>query len=69
MRRQTSDLIALLLAVVVAAVVLTTTAVLLWLKLTHPEQDTMGAAEAISRLVSVITAALVGYMAGRQAGE
>jgi small neutral amino acid transporter SnatA (MarC family) len=66
MPRQTSDLVALILAVVVAFVIIATTIVLLWLALTGQRSAMGTAADAISRFVSVIIAALVGYMAGRQ---
>ncbi len=63
MPRQTADLIALILAVVVAIVIVLTTVVLLWLSING--QQASLAADAISRFISVIIAALVGYMAGR----
>ena len=64
--RQGADTVALILAVVVAVVVIATTAAVLYIKVTHPDQDTMSAVEAIGRIVSVLVAALVGYMAGRR---
>lgn len=66
MPRETADLVALILATVVAFVILATTVVLLYVAVTGSDQDTGFAAEAISRFVSVIIAALVGYMAGRR---
>jgi hypothetical protein len=66
MPRQTADLIALILAVVVAIVVIVTTVSLMYLAIVHPEQNNVYAADAISRIISVLVAALVGYMAGRQ---
>jgi hypothetical protein len=66
MPHQTADVIALILAVVVAIVVITTTLALLYIEVTHPDQDTISAADAIGRIISVIVAALVGYMAGRR---
>lgn len=67
MPHQTADVIALILALVVAVVVVATAVTLLAVELLHPDQDTIGAAEAIGRIVSVLIAALVGYMAGRAA--
>lgn len=69
MPKQTADLIAIIFALVVAFAVVTTTAALLWIKLTRPAQDTLYAAEVVSRFVSVLVAALVGYMAGRGTRE
>lgn len=66
MPRQTADLVALILAVVVAVVVITTALALLYTTFAHPGQDTSYAAEQISRIISVLVAALVGYMAGRR---
>lgn len=65
MPRQTADLIALLLAATVSLIILATSFVLLYLEVVHPDQDTAQAGETIARIVSVIIAALVGYMAGR----
>lgn len=65
MPRQTADVIALILAIVVAVVVLLTAVALLYIEVTHPDQDTGKAADAIGRIISVLVAALVGYMAGR----
>jgi uncharacterized membrane protein len=65
MPRQTADLIALLLAATVSLIILSTAFVLLYLEVVNPDQDTAQAGETISRIVSVIIAALVGYMAGR----
>lgn len=65
MPRQTADVVALILAVVVAVVVVATAVVVLYIEVTKPDQDHVGATEAISRIVSVLIAALVGYMAGR----
>ena len=64
--RQTADLIALILSIVVAVVTVLTAITLLYIEVTHPDQDTGSAAEAISRILSVLIAALVGYMAGRR---
>ncbi len=66
MPRRTADLIALLLACVVSLVVLATAFTLLYISITNPRQDTGYAADAISRIISVLVAALVGYMAGRR---
>lgn len=66
MPKQTADWIALLLAGVVAIVVILTSLFLLYVQLVHPGQDTEYAAEQISRIISVLVAALVGYMAGRR---
>jgi hypothetical protein len=63
--RKTPDLVALILAVVVAIVVIATAAAMLYIQIIHPDQDIAYAAETISRLISVLVAALVGYMAGR----
>lgn len=65
MPRQTADLIALLLAATVSLIILATSFVLLYLEVVNPDQDTAQAGETIARIVSVIIAALVGYMAGR----
>ncbi len=65
MPRETADTIALVLVVVVAIVIVATTAALLYIAITGSDQDTGFAADAISRFVSVIIAALVGYMAGK----
>jgi len=64
--RQTADVIALVLVIVVAVVVISTTLAILYIQLVNPAQDVARAADAIGRIVSVIVAALVGYMAGRQ---
>lgn len=64
--RDTADTVALILAMVVAIVIVLTTVVLLWLSITGTPNNTSVAADAISRFVSVIIAALVGYMAGRR---
>ena len=66
MPRQTADVIALILACVVAIVIVLTTLTLLYLSVTGSIASTGFAADAISRFVSVIIAALVGYMAGRR---
>jgi uncharacterized membrane protein len=68
-RRDTADTVALILALVVAIVIVLTTVVLLWLSITGTANNTSVAAEAISRFVSVIIAALVGYMAGRHVDD
>lgn len=65
MPTQTADVVALILAIVVAIVVVLTASALLYIQITNPTQDTSEAADAISRIVSVLIAALVGYMAGR----
>ncbi len=66
MPRQTADVVALILAVVVAVVVVATALSILYIQITTPGQDVSRAADAIGRIVSVIVAALVGYMAGRR---
>lgn len=66
MPRQTADLVALILAVVVAIVIVATTFALLYVSIAGTSTDIGYAADAISRFVSVIIAALVGYMAGRR---
>jgi hypothetical protein len=63
--KKTADLVALILAVVVAVVVILTAVTLLWISVNNPQQDIVGAADAIGRIVGTIVAALVGYMAGR----
>jgi CHASE1-domain containing sensor protein len=70
MPRHTADLVALILAGVVAFVTIATAGAVLYIEITNPGQDIAKAAEAIARIISVIIAALVGYMAGRRiAGE
>jgi hypothetical protein len=69
MPRETADTVALILAIVVAIVIIATTVALLYIALTGSDQDTSYASDAISRFVSVIIAALVGYMAGRRASQ
>lgn len=64
-RRQAADLVALVLVSVVAVVIISTTIGLLFIAVTGSDADMGIAADAISRFVSVIIAALVGYMAGR----
>lgn len=66
MPRQTPDVVALILASTVAIVVVSTTLALLYLRLTQPEADPSDAAMSIGRLVEVIVAALIGYLAGRR---
>lgn len=66
MPRQTADVVALLLALILTVVTIATAIAVLYVVVTHPEQDVSRAAEAIGRIVAVITAALVGYMAGRR---
>lgn len=68
MPRQTADLVALILAGVVGFVTTATAGALLYISITNPGQDVSKAAEAIARILSVIIAALVGYMAGRRTG-
>jgi hypothetical protein len=63
---QPADLVALILAVVVAVVIVLTTVALLYLAVTGSDADMSQASDAISRFISVIIAALVGYMAGRR---
>jgi hypothetical protein len=64
--QNTADLVALILAGIVAITVVGTVAALLFIELRSPDQDTSGAADAISRITSVLVAALVGFMAGRK---
>lgn len=66
MPRRTVDLIALILVLIVAAVVIPTVLVALYISLTNPTQDVSRVADALGRIISVIIAALVGYMAGRR---
>ena len=66
MPRQTADIVALILAGTVAIVVIATTLTLLYLRLSNPTADPIPAAMSIGRLVEVIVAALIGYMAGRR---
>lgn len=66
MPRQTADLVALILAVVVAVTVVLTVFVIGWVTINQPDQDLSDAADAIGRIVGVLVAALVGYMAGRR---
>ena len=69
MPRQTADVVALVLVGVVAAVVIPTACTVLVVTVSHPEQDVSNAAEAIGRIVSVLIAALVGFMAGKRVSE
>ena len=64
--QNTADLVALILAVIVAITVVGTAIVLLYVELRSPDQDTSAAADFVSRVVSVLVAALVGFMAGRR---
>ena len=66
MPRQTSDLIALILTVVVAIVTVATALSILYIAITHPDQDTSKAADAIGRIISVVIAVIAGYIAGRR---
>jgi uncharacterized protein (DUF3084 family) len=66
MPRQTADLVALILAGVVAIVVVLTTLALLYVQIINPRQDIAAAGDFVSRIISVLVAALVGYMAGRR---
>jgi hypothetical protein len=66
MPRQTPDLVALILTLVVAIVVVATVLAMIYILLTNPTQDISRAADAIGRIVSVIIAAVVGYLAGRR---
>ncbi len=66
MPRHTADLVALILVGVVAFVTIATAGALLYISITNPGQDVTKAADAIGRIISVIIAALVGYMAGRK---
>jgi len=66
MPRQTADVVALILAGVVAFVIVITTVALLYMALIGEASRYSTAADAISRFISVIIAALVGYMAGRK---
>ncbi len=66
MQRETADLVALILVCVVAIVIVSTTLALLYIALSGSDTSVAYAADAISRFVSVIIAALVGYMAGRR---
>lgn len=66
MPKNTADMVALILAGIVAIVTITTALALLYVSITNPGQDLSRAAEAISRITSVLIAALVGYMAGRR---
>lgn len=66
MPKNTADTVALILAGIVAVVTITTALALLYISITNPGQDLARAAEAISRIISVLVAALVGYMAGRR---
>jgi len=68
MPRQTADTVALILAGVVAIVIVATTLTLLYLAVVGSDADVSLASDAISRFISVIIAALVGYMAGRRVG-
>ena len=63
--RRGPDTVALILTVTVAVVVIGTAAVVLILEVLRPQQGHAAATEAIGRIVSVLVAALVGYMAGR----
>lgn len=66
MPRQTADTIALILTVTVAIVVVATTVAVLFVSVTHPEQDTARAADAVGRIISVVVAVIAGYLAGRR---
>lgn len=66
MPHRTADVIALMLASAVFIVVVSTTLALLYVRLTDPTADPTEAATTIGRLVEVIVAALIGYMAGRR---
>lgn len=66
MKRPTADIVVIILTVVVAVVVLATTFAVLYLRLVHPEQDPVPAADAIGRIVAVIVALLAGFIAGRR---
>ena len=66
MHRQTGDLVALILASVVAVVIITTTLTMLYIAVTGSDADVSLASDAISRFISVIIAALVGFMAGQR---
>jgi len=61
-----ADIVALILAVVVAITVVITVLVVGWVTINQPDEDLSDAADAIGRIVGVIVAALVGYMAGRK---
>ena len=63
--RKGPDQVALILTLTVAVVVIGTAMVVLILEVLRPQQDHAAATEAIGRIVSVLVAALVGYMAGR----
>ena len=69
MPRQTADLVALILTLVVAVVVIVTAFALIYLELTGKGGNNLRASEAVSRIISVLIAALVGYMAGRRVDE
>lgn len=64
--RQTADLVALILAGIVAVVVILTAVALLYVQVTNPGQSVEEAGDFVSRVISVLVAALVGYMAGRR---
>ena len=66
MPRRTSDVIALMLTFAVVVVVIGTAAAILYISITHPEQDSTRAADAVGRILGVLVGAIVGYMAGRQ---
>jgi hypothetical protein len=66
MKRTTAELVVLILTVVVAVVVIATTLAVLFIRVTHPEQDVVPAADAIGRIVAVIVALLAGFIAGRR---
>ena len=66
MPRNTADTVALILTGVVAIVTVITAMALLYVSIVSPGQDITRAAEAVSRILSVLIAALVGYMAGRR---
>ena len=66
MPRHTADIVALMLAFVVVVVTILTAISILYIQITNPSQDVSRGADAIGRIISVITAALVGYMAGRR---
>ena len=66
MPKNTPDLVALILALIVGAVTIATGAAMLYIVLTNPEQDIERLADAMGNIIGVLTAALVGYLAGRR---
>ena len=55
-----------MLTLAVVVVVIATAFTILYISITHPEQDSTRAADAVGRILGVLVGAIVGYMAGRR---